>query len=310
MMNTHMAALVVASLTMAACNAAPADGERMEGANAAAAASATTAPQTPPSDVPVPSARDILRASFGGTERGRYDAQKSAFVEQDEATPEVLWTEVWHRLTFTSGGKRYFTGLTSAAQADAEGTSGQPVSIALGQATFVLENGQWRAVDSGFVGQLNVNASGNPARIDTDQSRVPSPHVLADGRVVFAIRMTDFAQGTSLQSHAVLLFDPRGMAPVGASKPGYPNGGWSLVGILPTGSDNDAACEGGAVLTCAADSGTLRFEPSGTGLPDIRVQRTGTEIVAPGKVRQLGPDDTQLYRYDRAEAEYVVQRAR
>jgi len=126
--------------------------------------------------------------------------------------------------------------------------------------------------------------------------------------MLFTIRLSDFAQGTSLQSHAVLLFDPRGMTRGEARNRDYPNGGWSLIALLPAGSDNAAACDGGAVMTCAADRGTIHFEATGAVLPDIRVQRAGTEIIAPGKVRQLGPSNTVLYRYDAARDEYVRRR--
>lgn len=298
--------IVTALLTTAACNATPASEKANEHAQAAATAPAATSPDTQSADIPPPSAREILRAGWDGTERGSYDAQRNVFVERDTATQEVLETGLWHQLSFTSGDRRYFTGLTSAIQV-AGAETGEPSSpVSLGQATFVAEGDRWRPVDSGFVGNLDVNATGNPAAIDPDQSRVPPPHVLPDGRTLFAIRMKDFAQGISLQSHAVLLFDPRGVAPGNARKSGYPNGGWSLVAMIPTGSDNAAACADGAVMPCAADSGTLRFEPSGTDLPEIRVQRVGSEAIAPGKVRQLGADDTLVYRFDRAQSEYAL----
>lgn len=304
-MKAHAAALLlVAWLPIVACDAAATDDARNGLAPTAATAGART------TDIPPPSTREIVRAGWGGTERGRYDAARSVYVERDTALPEVTETGVWHRLAFTSGDRRYVTGLT-AARTTAADTGEPPAPVSLGQATFVLEGGRWQAVDGGFVGQLAVNASGNPAAIDRDQSRVPSPHALSDGRMLFAIRLTDFAQGTRLERHAVLLFDPRGMARAKTRRtPEYPNGSWSLVAMLPTGSDNAAACDGGAVMPCAADSATLRFGPSGNGLPDIRVQRAGSEIVGPGKVRRLGPGDTTTYRFDPTQGDYVPRRER
>ncbi|MDJ0275898.1 hypothetical protein QLH51_03660 [Sphingomonas sp. 2R-10] len=308
-MKTHAAALVLAaSLTTTACDAAPAGGKK-DGRPQAMAPTSTSPARPLATDAPPPTARDILRAGWDGAENGRYDADRKVYVDSEpgDGTNE---TGVWHRLPFTSGGRSYFTGFTAMTQVEAAEAHGARKPVSLGQATFVLEDGRWRAVDSGFVGELAVNASGNPARIDMDQSGLPPPHRVEDGRMLFALRLSDFAQGTTLGSHAVLLFDPRGMKRSEARKRDYPNGGWSLVAVLPTGSDNAAACDGGAVMTCAADRGTIRFEAAGTDLPDIRVRRAGTEIVAPGKVRHLGPDNTVLYRYDTARDEYVVRRER
>ena len=96
---------------------------------------------------------------------------------------------------------------------------------------------------------------------------------------------------------ALLLFDPGNVDALGFRQ-------WGYLGSIPVSYDNSDACDGGEVMPCAASSGTLAFEQTGAGLPDLKVVSKGTTIAAPGKVRDMTEADTVVYTFDQAKQSY------
>ncbi|UHH09171.1 hypothetical protein LU699_12820 [Luteimonas fraxinea] len=202
----------------------------------------------------------------------------------------------WYGHAFDLNGEHYFTGFTSRSVgtdgSEAESTTMEPGHVAIGQVTLVQkdEGGQagWSQIATdGFVGEFG--RLNQPEMVD--ESRRTVSHKLADGRLILGVPTRMFEDGVAMSNYALFLFNKNGL-------PQTPFRVWTYVGTVQAGSDNAEACEGG-VMTCAASSGELEFEPSSGGdLPRIRIVQSGETVVGPGQTRPLGPEDALSFELD------------
>ncbi|WP_299340417.1 hypothetical protein [uncultured Pseudoxanthomonas sp.] len=207
----------------------------------------------------------------------------------------------WYGHAFDLKGKHYFTGFGSKSEGEGpEGDNGMmdPEHVAISQATFtrVEKEGkaEWSKPDTdGYVGEFG--RMGRAEQID--ESRKAQSFTTGDGRYLLAVPTLDFVNGTDVRMFALLLFDPDNVDALGFRQ-------WGYLGSIPVSYDNSDACDGGEVMPCAASSGTLAFEQTGAGLPDLKVVSKGTTIAAPGKVRDMTEADTVVYTFDQATQRY------
>jgi hypothetical protein len=207
----------------------------------------------------------------------------------------------WYGHAFDLKGKHYFTGFGSKSEGEGpEGENGMmdPEHVAISQATFtrVEKEGkaEWSKPDTdGYVGEFG--RMGRAEQID--ESRKAQSFTTGDGRYLLAVPTLDFVNGTDVRMFALLLFDPDNVDALGFRQ-------WGYLGSIPVSYDNSDACDGGEVMPCAASSGTLAFEQTGAGLPDLKVVSKGTIIAAPGKVRDMTEADTVVYTFDQEKQRY------
>lgn len=207
----------------------------------------------------------------------------------------------WYGHAFDLKGKHYFTGFGSKSEGEGpEGDNGMmdPEHVAISQATFtrVEKEGkaEWSKPDTdGYVGEFG--RMGRAEQID--ESRKAQSFTTGDGRYLLAVPTLDFVNGTDVRMFALLLFDPDNVDALGFRQ-------WGYLGSIPVSYDNSDACDGGEVMPCAVSSGTLAFEQTGAGLPDLKVVSKGTTIAAPGKVRDMTEADTVVYTFDQATQRY------
>lgn len=202
----------------------------------------------------------------------------------------------WYGYAFDLEGEHYFTGFTSRSAgtegAEADSTTMEEGRVAIGQVTLVqkVESGQagWSQIATdGFVGEFG--------RLDqpemVDESRRAVSHELVGGRLILGVPTRLFEDGVAMSNYALFLFNKNGL-------PQTPFRVWTYVGTVQAGSDNAEACEGG-VMTCAASTGELQFEPSaGESLPRIHIVQSGETIAGPGRSRPLGPEDALVFEFD------------
>lgn len=207
----------------------------------------------------------------------------------------------WYGHAFDLKGKHYFTGFGSKSEGEGpEGENGMMdlEHVAISQATFtrVEKEGkvEWSKPDTdGYVGEFG--RMGRAEQID--ESRKAESFTTGDGRYLLAVPTLDFVNGTDVRMFALLLFDPDNVDALGFRQ-------WGYLGSIPISYDNSDACDGGEVMPCAASSGTLAFEQTGAGLPDLKVVSKGTTIAAPGKVRDMTEADTVVYTFDQSTQRY------
>ena len=207
----------------------------------------------------------------------------------------------WYGHAFDLKGKHYFTGFGSKSEGEGpEGDNGMmdPEHVAISQATFtrVEKEGkaEWSKPDTdGYVGEFG--RMGRAEQID--ESRKAQSFTTGDGRYLLAVPTLDFVNGTDVRMFALLLFDPDNVDALGFRQ-------WGYLGSIPVSYDNSDACDGGEVMPCAASSGTLAFEQTGAGLPDLKVVSKGTTIAAPGEVRDMTEADTVVYTFDQSTQRY------
>ena len=208
----------------------------------------------------------------------------------------------WYGHAFDLKGKHYFTGFGSKSEGEGpEGENGMmvdPEHVAISQATFtrVEKEGkaEWSKPDTdGYVGEFG--RMGRAEQID--EARKAQAFTTGDGRYLLAVPTLDFVSGTDVRMFALLLFDPDNVDALGFRQ-------WGYLGSIPVSYDNSEACDGGEVMPCAASSGTLAFEQTGTGLPDLKVVSKGTTIAGPGKVREMTEADTVVYTFDQTKQRY------
>ncbi|MCD9030010.1 hypothetical protein LDO26_17610 [Luteimonas sp. BDR2-5] len=202
----------------------------------------------------------------------------------------------WYGYSFDLKGEHYFTGFTSRSVGSdgplSDGTTMEPGRVAIGQVTLVRSDrsgqaGWSRIAADGYVGEFGQ--SDQPEAVD--ESRRAVSHELSDGRLLLAVPTRLFDDGVAVFAYAILVFDRNGA-------PQAPFRLWSYAGTIQAGSDNSAACEGG-VLTCAASTGQLSFEPAAEGaLPRIRVALSGETVSGPGHTRALRPEDALVFDFD------------
>lgn len=211
----------------------------------------------------------------------------------------------WYGHEFDFKGKHYFTGFASKSEGD-EGPDGdagmmqEPGHVAISQATFtrVEKDGKqaWSKPDTdGYVGEFGKNAQPE----DIDASRKVQSHETQDGRYLLAIPTRDFTNGVATEMFALFLFDPDNVDPLRFRA-------WGYLGSIAAGSENSAACDGGAVMACASSTGVLSFGPEAdAGLPRLKVALTGETVAGPGQVRALGDQDAIAYRFDANSGRYT-----
>lgn len=203
----------------------------------------------------------------------------------------------WYGQAFDLKGRHYFTGFSTRTEGndepEADAGMMEPGHVAIGQATFVQadEAGKqtWSKVDSdGYVGEFGSNDQGDAV----DETRKAQTHDLGDGRLILAVPTRTFAGGVASTAFAMFLFDPDNVDALSFRK-------WGYLGSVAVGEDNSASCEDGKVTPCATSSGTLSFEPvTESGLPRLKVARSGKIISGPEQVRALGADDAVTYTFD------------
>lgn len=283
------------SLTLIAVLAAGCDAPSGQTAVAAPRADATSPQKDPPmTDLRPPSADSVLYTIY------RHDGDGAVTYQLDSGATVAYW--LGH--AFELKGKQYFTGFTTKT-ADAEGPEGddagmmEPGAVALGQATFTrVKQGErevWSNPDTdGFIGQFGSNDQPDPV----DTARKVQSQTTQDGRLLLAVPTRSFANGEEARSFAILLFDPD-------SVDALPYRSWGYLGSVAAGSDNSAACDGGAVMTCASSQGALSFEAADAGgLPAVKVALSGKAVAGPGTLRDLGPADAVTYRFDAKAGRY------
>lgn len=215
------------------------------------------------------------------------------------------WTTYWYGYRFELDGKQYYTGFAydtpfKFSKAEQESDPAPDAKATITQSTFVLTapgtESPWTFQGSDrAVGEFGAYEKGN----EIDKTREPQSYRTPSGNLVLAIPTWYLATGVQVSSFDLLVFNPHELK--------IDDQRWRYLGNVVTGTDNGAACdeEDGGKITCFKSSGALTFVPQeGGDLPLLRIARSGTEIVSPGKTRELGPTDTTEYKYDPATKQY------
>ena len=213
------------------------------------------------------------------------------------------WVGYWYGYEFDLKGKRYFTGFgyktpEKFGEEEEGEESGSDGPVAISQATFLLETKEgktaWSILETdGFVGEFGANEK----PLGVDRARRPQSYETPDGRLLLAVPTADFSNGVAVDGFALFVYDPEGRVKLRDKH-------WAYLGNIAAGEDNSAACDEGNVMPCVSSKGTLSFQPSGDGMPSLRVEMEGTAIASPGKTRELGAADAVTYAYDRERNSY------
>ena len=215
------------------------------------------------------------------------------------------WTTYWYGYRFELDGKQYYTGFAydtpfKFSKAEQESDPAPDAKATITQSTFVLtapgtENPWTFQGSDRAVGEFGAYEKGN----EIDKTREPQSYRTPGGNLVLAIPTWYLATGVQVSSFDLLVFNPHELK--------IDDQRWRYLGNVVTGTDNGAACdeEDGGKITCFKSFGALTFVPQeGSDLPLLRIARSGTEIVSPGKTRELGPTDTTEYKYDPSKKQY------
>lgn len=211
-----------------------------------------------------------------------------------------LRVSYWYGHQFDFQGKHYFSGFAYSTEptGDDGNEPGPESKVTLASASFALSK-PGTAKPWSFVGSEQFNGEfgsfGNPE--SADEKREAIGHDAGD-RYLLAVPVQSLQSGSALSGYVVLRFIPGELEDVEDHH-------WLYLGTLWTGEDNAAACDGGEVMPCISNSGSLAFEKGSGAMPDIVVSMQGTTIESPGKTRELGPQDRTVYRYDAEKEAYV-----
>lgn len=276
-MRLRTAALFMTGLLMAACKpSAPAVDAQPASAAPAAPAAVVEAPTPAPEIV----LRDIFKQTVTGAENAHLTDGRYA----------SYWTG--HR--FELDGKRYFVGFAeSTGETEIEYPS-QEDTVALSQATYVLENGAWALRGA----QTGIGAFGSfekPPQIDSDAQ--PQAMTIG-GRYFLGMPTVETAMaGARLDFYELFAFSPRELA-------------WTYLGYVAGGRDTRAGCTSDTDVSqpvkCAASTAKLTFaQPaSGEEWPVLNVAFDGEVVGDDGEVRKATPRDAVEYRFDGASKSY------
>lgn len=207
----------------------------------------------------------------------------------------------WYGHAFELAGTRYFTGFAYDTPEKFEGDDGMPdpgQGVNLTHATF--RHAGDAAKPWVFDGaELSIGEFGTREQAnEVDKSRTPVSTTTPDGRYVLAVPTRSFENGVASTSFDVFAFQPGELQNAGDTH-------WRHLGTLAAGEDNGAACDDGQVMPCTKSQGELTFVAQGTGLPSVRIARTGSIIDAAGKTRELGAADTVTYSYDASKKAFI-----
>ena len=247
-------------------------------------------PSTPAKPAQLPEPSQVLYAIY------HYASDASSSFSMDNGSI----VNYWYGYQFQLKGEHYFTGFAnSTAPSDAQEMMQQAGHVAISQATFVASNSSgkatWKAIDSdGYIGEFG--RMDQPYNIDTRREALSYPTM--DGKLLLAVPTQDFKHGITTALYALFVFDSEKNQTQG-------KGLWQYVGSVLAGSDNSESCENGGRIQCLHNSGKLSFEPnSGTGLPTIKLQFSGTDLSQDAQIRQMGARDVVRYRYDAEQNAY------
>lgn len=289
----HDTTVLVAALILATagCDATRDETTGVNEGNAPGHAADATQPGNHDKDQPMPALKppspdSVLYFIY------KRDGDGAFSYEVDGGATVSFWTG--HAFDFK--GRHYYTGFankTEGQEPDGDAGMMEPGHVAISQATFVREDkaGEpgWTPVDTdGYVGEFGSNDRAD----EIDDSRKPQSHASEDGRMLLAIPTRRFMNGIASASYALFVFDPDNVDQL-------EHRSWGYLGSVAAGEDNAAACDGGAVMPCAASAGTLSFlAETDAGLPRLQVALSGEAIAGPGEVRPLGPADALTYAFD------------
>ncbi|MGC5700752.1 hypothetical protein J4P02_11200 [Pseudomonas sp. NFXW11] len=224
--------------------------------------------------------------------------------QQDEVQLEDGVTATfWYGRELDFQGKHYYSAFVwhtrDAAARQGEDFAAPEVQVRLAEATFERTHpGQTQAYTLRNIEHRIGFFGGREKPEEVDLQRPPLEHTTADGRLLLAVPTATFDSGVTTRGYTLFLFNPN-------KQPEDDGWVWSFVGQLRTGEENSAACDGGAVMTCADSDGVLHFSPGQGAMPQVTVQVSGTVVQAPGKVRPLVTADNYSYVYDQAKGQYI-----
>ena len=216
------------------------------------------------------------------------------------------WTTYWYGYRFELDGKEYYTGFayntpSKYGKTEEENYAAPDAKATLTQSTFVLTapgtESPWTFQGSDqYIGEFGGYEKGN----EIDENRKPQTYRTPGGNLVLAIPTWYLATGVKVSSFDLFVFNPHELLKIDDQR-------WVYLGNVVTGEDNGSACdeEDGGKIACVKSSGTLTFvSKEGSDLPLLRIARSGTKIVSPGKAGTLGPADTTEYHYDAEKKQY------
>lgn len=205
----------------------------------------------------------------------------------------------WFGIEYQSGGKHHYTGFTYATPErfgeDAKHHSAAPDDkVTIGMASF-SRNPPGSAKLWEFEG--NDESLGDTGAYDHADAFMENGKVLlhplhGDDFIVAA--PTESAEGGRTTSNYEIfarIKDPE-------------DSGWSYLGQVYMGSDNEQSCGPDGTEPCAKSTGTLIFVDKGSAMPEIHVQMSGTTISGPDKTRTLGAQDGEVYVFDAKTKKY------
>ncbi|WP_419952000.1 hypothetical protein [Methylobacterium sp.] len=204
--------------------------------------------------------------------------------------------EFWYGTTISTPTGTWFTGFATMA---APGENAEtPNRRTIAAATFALEEMHWRLkgvqADIGQIGTGNRN--GDAPQVDEALGAVTRP--VNRIRLVMGLRLTSYgAAGAHSLSFLLLHFSKVPLR-------------WRVVGEVPAGSDDTAACDSDDGQPCGMGKslGQLEilaedsFKP--LAWPPIRVTLTGTVRGEDGKVRPATGRDARTYAFDEVSGTY------
>lgn len=217
------------------------------------------------------------------------------------------WATYWYGYSFDLKGKHYFTGFASETpskygKSEEESYPDPDGKVTLTQATFSLVNPGTDKPWSFDGAELYIGEFGGYEKAnEIDGTRKPQSYQTPGGKMVLAIPTWYLSSGARVESFDMFVFNPDELTTADDRR-------WTYLGNIVTGEDNGAACgeEEGSPVPCVKSSGVLSFVPQdGSDLPLIRIERNGSEIASPGKVRTLGPADNTEHRYDPTKKQYL-----
>jgi hypothetical protein len=215
--------------------------------------------------------------------------------EDDQELQDGRRGSYWAGHQFYFKGKIYQVGYATSIDAVGNSADEYPApdeQVFVSSATYVLDGNASKLLNS----QDKFAKFGANARAATVRPNTKLETFEIGDKLLLAVPVRTLEMGgVELQSSEIFSFS-------------VVDTSWGYVGNVYTGQNDDANCIDGKTpsgFPCSSSTGSLTMlEKSGSGFPDIRIARNGSEIDADKKVRRLSDKDFFIFRFNPEKSKY------